>query len=119
MIVRSTAGRTVVTSDAVLLTPVFLTLPVTVAVLKIDEPADWTTVPLIVIASVPPELSDLIEQRTCGAVTTQPPVVPREPFTITCEATMLAASRPCVASVTTTSSARELLPVALFVTRIL
>ena len=58
-----------------MLTPVFLTLPVTVAVLKIDEPADCCTVPLIVTVCVPPELSALIVHFTCGATTTQPSVV--------------------------------------------
>src|SRR5687767_12184560 len=37
VMVRSTAGRTVVASDAVLLTPVFLMLAVAVAVLKMVE----------------------------------------------------------------------------------
>src|SRR5262245_5887559 len=119
VIVRSNCGRIVVTSDAVLLTPWFLTFPVTVAVLKIDEPADCSTVPVIVIACVPPEFSDLSEHFTCGAITTQPPVVPTVPLTTVCDAVTLAASSPCVLSVVTTSSARLLLPVALFVTRIL
>src|SRR5204863_340988 len=68
VMVRSTAGLTVVTSDAVLVTPVFLTLPVTVAVLKIDEPADWITVPTIVIVMVPPESRDRTVHVTCGAL---------------------------------------------------
>src|SRR5690349_9414653 len=72
VIVRSTPGRTVVASEAVFEMPVFLTLPVTVAVLKIVEPADVTTVPVIVTVIVPPELSERTEHRTCGATTAQP-----------------------------------------------
>jgi hypothetical protein len=66
--------------------------------------------------SVPPAVSDLIVQRTPGALTTQPFPVPRDPLTMAWVATMLAASRPCVPSTTTTSSARVVL---VLVTRIL
>src|SRR3954468_14926566 len=45
VIVRSTDGRTVVSSVSVLETPMFLMLPVTVAVLMIVEPAEPTTWP--------------------------------------------------------------------------
>src|SRR5207237_3205832 len=83
VIVRSTAGRTVVASEALLLTPVFLTLPVTAAVLKIVVPADAITVPVIVIVIVPPELSVRTEQRTCGALTVQPLPLPTVPLTTT------------------------------------
>ena len=76
-----TCGRMVVTSVAVFVTPWFLMLPVTVAVLKIDEPADCCTVPLMVIACVPPDWSDLSEHLTWGAMTTQPPVFPTMPST--------------------------------------
>src|SRR5688500_16031766 len=81
VIVRSTAGLTVVTSEAVFDTPVFLTLPVTVAVLKIVDPADERTVPVIVTVSVPPEFSERIEHLTCGAITAQPLPLPSVPLT--------------------------------------
>jgi hypothetical protein len=106
-------------SEAVLLTPVFLTLPVTVAVLKSEEPADCWTVPLIVIVCVPPELIALTVHFTCGAATTQPSVFASWPPTTVCDATMLAASRPCVLSVTTTSFAVALFPPAVLMTWIL
>src|SRR5690349_2789522 len=80
VIVRSTAGRTVVDSWALAWTPWFLMFPVTVAVLKMFAPAPMTTIPLIVIVIVPPGLSDLLLQRTCAPVTVQPPPTPTVPF---------------------------------------
>ena len=116
VIVRSTDGRMVVDSVAVLVTPTFLMLPWTVAVLKMFDPAGPMTMPRIVIVIVPPALSDRIEQTTSGALTTHPPPVPIAPFTMTWLAMMLDASRNWVVSLTRTSSARE---VALLTTWIL
>src|SRR5258708_32337335 len=48
VIVRSIPGRTVVLSVSVLETPLFLMLPLTVAVLRMVDPAEATTVPVIV-----------------------------------------------------------------------
>jgi hypothetical protein len=55
-------------------------------------------------------------QRTWGAITEQPPLLPTVPFVTTWVMVMLAASRPCVPFTMDTSSARV---VALFWTRIL
>jgi hypothetical protein len=109
VIVRSTAGFTVVFSVAVAVTPVFLMLAVAVAVLMRTVPAGDTTLPVMVMVRVPPALSERIAQRTSGAVTTHPLPVPTVPLTTAWVATMPAASSPCVPSTTTTSSARVVL----------
>src|SRR5262249_53888188 len=71
--VRSIDGLTVVSSVSVAVTPWFLMLPVTVAVLKIVDPAAAITRPLTVIMMVPPAFSVRAVQRTCGATMTHPP----------------------------------------------
>src|SRR6476469_3205069 len=116
VIVRSFCGLTVVRSVAVARTPVFLMLAVAVAVLMMVVPAGATTVPRTVITTVPPGLRLRTLQRTSGAATAQPLPLPRVPLVITWVATMLDASRPCVPSTTTRSSARV---VAVLVTRTL
>jgi hypothetical protein len=79
VMVRSTAGITVVSSVPVLLMPVFCMFPVSVAVLVIVEPADATTLPAMVTTIVPPGSRSLIEQVTCEATTVQPPDEPTVP----------------------------------------
>jgi hypothetical protein len=106
VIVRSTAGRTVVDSESDAWTPWFLMFPVTAAVLKIEAPAVLTTRPWIVTVIVPPGFSVRTLQVTCGALTKHPPVLPIVPFATTWLAMMLDASRLWVPSVMTTSSAR-------------
>jgi len=89
----------------------FFTLPWTVAVSMSVDPAEPTTVPSMWTATVPPALRRRVEQRTSGAATVHVPVVPFVTVTV---AVTLAASRPWVPSVMTTSSARL---AAVFVTR--
>ena len=113
VIVRSIDGRTVVDSDAVFVTPTFLMLPWTVAVLNRLEPADAMTYPLTVIVRVPPALRDRIEQTASAAFTTQPRPVPTVPLTTVWLTIRLEASRPWNVSLIRTSSARE---VAVFAT---
>src|SRR5690349_17965631 len=106
VIVRSTAGRTVVDSWALAWTPWFLMFPVTVAVLKMFAPAPTTTIPEIVTVIVPPALSVLSLQRTWAPFTAQPPPTPTVPFATTWLTVIDDVSRACVPSVMTTSSAR-------------
>ena len=77
MIVRSTAGFTVVSSVSVLVTPVFLMLPVTVAVLKMVEPAEATTCPVIVYQDRAAGVERPDRAPRPGARSTeQPPMLP-------------------------------------------
>ena len=68
------------------MTPLFGMLPVTVAVLKIVEPADAIDLPGDRHVDRAAGIERLDRSSvTCGAATVQPPKVPTEPLTITCD----------------------------------